>query len=101
MGEELLKLEKKKNISQAQLADMIHVSTVHISNIENGKKIVGLDCFMQITEAPQVSADWLLQTDIPQTSALLDKDIHDLFSDCSNDKKKKLIKIVKTIKETF
>lgn len=68
VGARIREARKIQKLSQADLAERLQISTSHMSHIENGKKNIGLDIFMRLTEALQVSADWLLRTDIPSVS---------------------------------
>lgn len=63
-----------------------------MSDIENGKKNIGLDIFMRLTGALQVSADWLLRTDIPQVSSIQNKEVSDILADCSSHEVLTLVK---------
>ena len=61
IGLRIAQARKKKSMSQADLAEKAQVSISHISDIENGKKQIGIEIFIRITEALNVSADWLLR----------------------------------------
>ena len=62
VGQRIREARKRKRLSQNELAEMAQISPSHMSDIENGKTSLSLDIFMRLTEALQVSADWLLQT---------------------------------------
>ena len=70
IGDRIRAKRKEQKLSQRELAEMVHVSPSHISDIENGKKTIGVDILMRITEALQVSSDWLLRTNIPGKGTL-------------------------------
>ena len=53
-----------------QFAELINVSTPYLSDIENGKTNLSLEIFTRIVEALQVSADWLIMADTPQTMGI-------------------------------
>lgn len=97
-GERIRQARQDKNISQMQLAEMVQISTSHLSDIENGKTNIGLDIFMRITEALKVSADWLLQTDIPDVNKMHVNEFSEILSDCTSSESQAIIKIVKDIK---
>ena len=59
VGARVRSARKKQKMSQATLAEKVHISTSHISDFENGKSNISLDIFMRITEALGVSADSL------------------------------------------
>ena len=50
----------RNKISQEELADLAHISRVHISYLERGERFPSLDSFINIANALNVSADELL-----------------------------------------
>lgn len=101
VGNRIRQARKEKGLSQADLAEKLSISNSHISDIENGKTKLGLDIFMGITEALQVSADWLLQTDIPNVNAILDNEIVKLLDGCSPAEKQSIIKMISEFKNAL
>ena len=84
---------KAMKYSQAQLSEAVKISVSHVSDIENGKTNISLDVFYRLTQALGVSADWLLQTDNPGVSAMLDKEFSDLLFDCTPGEKRLILKM--------
>ena len=80
---------------------MIKVSPSYMSDIENGKVNISLDVFMRVTEALQVSADWLLRTNVPQVAKIQTGEIADILSDCSATETQALIKMLRSMKNTI
>ncbi len=99
LGQRICQARLKKGLSQLQLSDMIQVSTSHLSEIENGKKNFGIDIFIRLIDALDVSADWLLMVDTPSVSAALDRELNELFGDCNVSEKQLLLKMVRSMKE--
>ena len=95
VGKRVRKARKDRRLSQAELAELIQISPSHMSDFENGKTNISLDIFMRLTEALQVSADWLLQTNIPQVSSMQTSEFAELLSDCSSSETQSIIKMVK------
>lgn len=98
VGDRIREARKVMHLSQADLAERLQISPSHMSDIENGKKKIGLDIFMRITEVLQVPADWLLRTDIPQVSNIQNKEVEDILADCSAEEVQFLIKMMKEMK---
>nr|DAT80676.1 MAG TPA: helix-turn-helix domain protein [Caudoviricetes sp.] len=98
VGARIREARKVQQLSQADLAERLQISTSHMSDIENGKKNIGLDIFMRLTEALQVSADWLLRTNIPSVSNIQNSEIAEILFDCSADEVQFLIKMMKEMK---
>jgi len=101
IGYRIREARKQQRLSQADLAEKAQVSITHISDIENGKTNIGIDIFMRLTEALQVSADWLLRTDIPQVSAIQSREISDILSDCTADETHAITKMVRDMKDAL
>lgn len=51
IGERIKLLRETKNISQRELADMIHISPSFLCRIENGSSMPNLDCVRDIAKA--------------------------------------------------
>lgn len=75
LGKRIREVRIQRKLSQADLAGMIQVSPSYMSDIEMGKTNFSIDIFKRITEALQVSADWLLRTNIPEVSAVYNAEI--------------------------
>ena len=60
IGQRIQKARKQKNLTQIQFAEILDISTSHLSDIETGRTNFGIDILMNITETLQVSADYLL-----------------------------------------
>ena len=101
VGQRIREARKNKRLSQNELAEMAQISPSHMSDIENGKTSLSLDIFMRLTEALQVSADWLLQTNVPSVAHIQGGEISAILSDCSATKTQALIKMLKTMKTTL
>jgi transcriptional regulator with XRE-family HTH domain len=101
IGSRIREVRKSKHLSQDALAEIINISPSHMSDIENGKKNISLDIFMRITEALQVSADWLLRTNIPPVANLQSGEIGEILSDCSASETQALIKMLRNMKATL
>lgn len=98
IGERIRQARKAADMSQEKLAEALNISLSHMSDIENGKTNLGLEIFMNITEALQVSADWLLRTDVPIVNDIYQNEMGDLLSDCTPGELQVLIRILKEIK---
>ena len=61
IGKRIRKYRWEQNISQEQLADLIGVSTTHMSHIETGATKLSLSVFVKIAKALKIPSDSLLQ----------------------------------------
>lgn len=61
LGIRLREARKKKGFTQQMLADAVDVTEVYISQLERGMKRPSLAVFIQIVNALDVSADYILR----------------------------------------
>lgn len=99
IGKRIKSARQEKNLSQMQFAELINVSTPYLSDIENGKTNLSLEIFTRIVEALQVSADWLIMADTPQTMEYSSAELNQLLSDCSVSESKAILKMAENLKE--
>lgn len=98
LGERIKQARRNSNISQIQLAEMVQISTSHLSDIENGKTNIGIDIFMRLTEVLSVSADWLLQTNVPNVKIMQTNELAEILSDCTSAEAQAIIRVAKDMK---
>jgi len=101
IGLRIAQARKKKSMSQADLAEKAQVSISHISDIENGKKQIGIEIFIRITEALNVSADWLLRASNNEVKQIQRNEFDELLSDCTAAERKSLLRIMQDVKEAL
>ena len=99
VGIRIREARKKRGISQAMLADMLDISISHLSSIETGRSNFGVDILMRITEALQVSADWLLSTSIPTVIGQHSQEMQELFEGCTSDEIAAIIRMATNMKK--
>ena len=54
---------------------------------------------MRITETLQVSADWLLRTNIPEVTVIYNQEINAILSECSPSEIESILKMMRDIKD--
>ena len=101
IGTRIRESRKAKKLSQNELSEIVQVSPSYMSDIENGKVNISLEVFMRLTEALQVSADWLLRTDVPQVAHIQSGELAEILSDCSAQETQALIKMLRSMKNTL
>ena len=97
IGKRIKAARLEKHLSQIKFAELINVSTPYLSDIENGKTNLSLEIFVRIVEALQVSADWLIMADTPQ-SIECSAELNHLLSDCSVNESKAILKMAEDLK---
>lgn len=71
VGDRIRQARLKKGINQAQLAEIIDKTPPYVSNIEMGKQNMSIIVLYKIVKALDVSADWILAHDTPETVAIV------------------------------
>ena len=64
-GLRLRDLRVEANYTQEELAEKADLSTVYLGEVERGKKVIGVDKFINIVKALGVSADYVLCNELP------------------------------------
>ena len=65
LGKRLRKLRKDAKYTQEQLSELADISTNYLGEVERGKKVMGVDKFIKIVKALDVSADYVLCNELP------------------------------------
>lgn len=65
LGLRLREARKKKEFTQQMLADAVGVTEIYISQLERGTKLPSLALFIQIVNALDISADYILRDSVP------------------------------------
>lgn len=90
-GKRIIFRREELDLSQKQLADIIHISNIHLSNIEHGKALPSFSTFLDLCTALNVSADYLIAGNVyPELSVELSEKI----KRCSDENKIIISKIV-------
>ena len=115
-NEQLTKLRKRNNITQIELANQMNVKQYVISSWETGRSEPNISQIIRLSDIFKIPTDYLLDRPIIMASSEneynkviknINKDFKDdftkdlikLFEDIPNNKKEKIINIVKEIKE--
>lgn len=60
-GCRLKEIRKEQGLTQEQLAAAVNMSTVHLGNIELGKRGISIDLLLKLSDALDVSIDFLIK----------------------------------------
>lgn len=101
LGKRIRDARKQRKLTQGELAAIIQISPSYMSEIEMGKTNFSVEIFARISEALQISADWLLRTNIPEVNAVYNAEIAEVLTDCSPYETELLLKILKETKLTI
>ncbi|MBQ7975596.1 MAG: helix-turn-helix transcriptional regulator [Clostridia bacterium] len=85
IGENVKRIRLKKGLTQAQLAELADISTVHMSHVETGSVAMSIDSLINICDALDTTPDMLLvgeyKTSTDGASALVQESIDKLTYD--------------------
>lgn len=93
-------LREKRGYTQEQLAEAVGISPSHLSKVESGHRRIGMKAYLSILQVLNAADDF--------TSIMIEeKDENDfinyqeIMSDCSEDEKEFLFKMLSDIKENM
>ena len=99
LGARIRRARTALNMSQLELAEVCGISVPYVSDVERGKKCFSVDILLRIAQALQVSADWLLRLDIPQTDYAYHAEAAELLADCSQEEAALLLDLMSSMKQ--
>ena len=101
LGSRIRQARTDRNMSQIELAEACGISVPYVSDIERGKKCFSVDILLRIALALQVSTDWLLRLDIPQTEYAYNAEAAELLADCNQEEAFVLLESLHNLKKTI
>lgn len=101
IGKRVKRYRTDKGLSQEDLSQVVFITPVYLSYIENGSRTPSLEMLVMLANALDVSADDLLTDNLKHSSSPVDTEIHDLLLDCNQDEKAILTKTVRFLKATL
>lgn len=84
-GRKIKECRKKRNLTQAQLAEMVHIDDKHISCIENGKNFPSADLLERLSNALNVEPKNLFEFYYLQDYEDLKSDIISMLDNLTHD----------------
>lgn len=98
IGQRIRKIRKANQLSQEQLAELVGISTTHMSHIETGNTKLSLQVFVDIANALSVQTDELLY-DVPSINkTYIKQEISELLDSCTTKDSYILLDILKASK---
>lgn len=100
IGQQIRKSRKARGLSQEQLAEMVNISTTHMSHIETGNTKLSLPVLVDIANALDVRTDDLLERS-QYTIGNAVEEIAAMLESCSAQEAKVVVDIVKAVKQAI
>ncbi|MCR4851773.1 MAG: helix-turn-helix domain-containing protein [Lachnospiraceae bacterium] len=97
LGLKIKEIRQKKGLTQDILAELVGCNTSHISNIENNYTKLSLNVLLAISNALDVSIDYLLHDQYHEDISALENELLRTIRNFDDDKKVKLLKIAEIL----
>ena len=91
----------RKHLSQAQLAEMLGLSSRYISNLETGKQNMSITALAKISDVLEVSADWILRNNTRDALEITADELRDLLADCSPAERMGIMRVAQETKKAL
>ena len=91
----------KADLTQERLAEMVEISSTHMSNIETGTTRVSLTAIVSLANALSVTVDDLLCDSVVKAKVQFEKDIAGILADCDEYEIRMIKDMTKALKETL
>lgn len=101
IAKRLKAIRKSRKMTQDVLAERTNLSVMHISNLENNHCKMSLDSLASISEALDVSTDYLLFGHSKQYENDVVSQISDTFSDCTEAEQDFLLEMMTFTKQNM
>lgn len=101
IGRRIREARLASGMTQVQLAEAAGISATHLGDIETGRSSFKVEVLLKLTKALNVSADYLLQTAVPQTIGMHGEELAQLFTDCSEDEIAAIMRMARELKKTL
>ena len=95
IGQRIRKTRKAHGLSQEQLAELVGISTTHMSHIETGNTKLSLPVLVSLAEALEVSTDELLLRGGPTERGGVLDELAQLLESCTTQQMKNVVDVVK------
>lgn len=101
IGERVRQARLAKGMSQNDLCDATGLSISFISNVETGKQSMNIRKLLLISDALNVSTDWLLRNNTSTSIAISAEELTKELESCTPKEREILLKLVQTIKDSI
>ena len=98
IGNNIKKHRKSKGFTQAQLAEMIDISTIHMSHMETGSVSMSLECLIKICDSLDITPDDLLLGEYKLNTMSASKQLTSIMDNLTADERKLIIDFAELLK---
>lgn len=101
LGKRIRAARLAAGLSQEQLAEMVGLTSQHISHTEVASTKISLPALIKIANALHTSVDRLLTDSIHDSKAYLMDDVQTVFSDCNPDEVYVMLEAANAVKKSI
>ncbi|MFL0270123.1 helix-turn-helix domain-containing protein [Candidatus Clostridium radicumherbarum] len=99
LGKRIKEERLKKNLTQEQLAEIVNVSSVYVSHIENASTKPSLETLVNLSNALDVTPDFLLFDSLHKSSEYIKDEISALLQSCNTENLRLITRLIKAVIE--
>ncbi len=100
IGQQIRRARKARGVSQERLAELVNISTTHMSHIETGNTKLSLPVLVELAEVLEVRTDDLLGRSV-YTGGHAAEEITALLEGCTPQEAKVLVELVKAARQAI
>lgn len=101
LGQRIRTARLSAGMSQEQLAEMVGLTSQHISHTEVASTKISLPSLVKIANVLHTSVDRLLSDSIHDSKPYLMDDVHKVFSDCDPDEVYVMLEAANAVKKSI
>lgn len=101
LGQRIRAARIAAGVSQEQLAEMVGLTSQHISHTEVASTKISLPSLVKIANALHTSVDKLLSDSVQDSTPHLLDDVHRVFSDCDPDEVYCMLEAANAVKKSI
>ncbi|MBO5439798.1 MAG: helix-turn-helix transcriptional regulator [Clostridia bacterium] len=94
LGKRIKEARKKLKLTQEKLSEKANISNVYLGEIERGEKTPSIPVLIDLIEALDVSADYLLRDELNSASVIINNELTEKLSKLTPKQRKTAIDIL-------
>ena len=94
LGKRIKEARKKLKLTQEQLSEKANISNVYLGEIERGEKTPSIPVLIDLIEALNVSADYLLRDELNSASVIINNELTEKLSRLTPKQRKTAVDIL-------
>ena len=101
IGSRVKKARLAKHMTQAQLAEAAGISISFVGNLEAGRQAMNILTLIAVSNALDVSTDWLLNNETASASHAVAEEIEKELSTCTPKERDAILQLVQVMKKSI